>query len=178
MLNFPFSVLNVRKNFQSMILSWRISQQRLRLFINDSNFFRGAIVNICTCKGDFRKSYFFQRAALSEYLQPQFPFELLQFLGTATVKTIYLKHQIFVKTVDFFKTPLDSCLIFKLECHFIQRKEQRSVIHFFKLYQLFLEDQFEPSILSYRVIFFTEWVQPFIFSEVIWNRQFLTAATC
>ena len=45
-----------------------ISQQQLQLFINCSNFFRRRIVNICTCKGDFWKSYFLQRGALSEYL--------------------------------------------------------------------------------------------------------------
>ena len=45
-----------------------ISQQQLQLFINSSNFFRRRILNICTCKGDFWKSYFLQRGALSEYL--------------------------------------------------------------------------------------------------------------
>ena len=44
-----------------------ISQQQLELFINCSNFFRRKIVNICTCKGDFWKSYFIQSGALLEY---------------------------------------------------------------------------------------------------------------
>ena len=54
--------------FHGECINLTISQQQLQLFINYSNFFRRAIVNICTCKGDFRKSYFLQRAALSEYL--------------------------------------------------------------------------------------------------------------
>ena len=44
-----------------------ISQQQLELFINCSNFFRRKIVNICTCKVDFWKSYFIQSGALLEY---------------------------------------------------------------------------------------------------------------
>ena len=45
-----------------------ISQQLLQLFIKYSKFFRRTIVDICTSQGDFRSSYFLQRAALSEYL--------------------------------------------------------------------------------------------------------------
>ena len=45
-----------------------MSQQELRLFINDNNFFRRAIVNNCTCKRDFRKSDFLQRSGFLEYL--------------------------------------------------------------------------------------------------------------
>ena len=54
--------------FHAECINLTISPQQLQLFINDSNFFRRAIVNICTCKGDFRKCYFLQRAAFSEYL--------------------------------------------------------------------------------------------------------------
>ena len=67
--------------FHGECINLTISQQQLQLillinfnfinfinFINYSNFFRRAIVNICTCNGVFRKSYFLQRAALSEYL--------------------------------------------------------------------------------------------------------------
>ena len=54
--------------FHAECINFTISQQQLQLFINDSNFFRRATVNICTCKGDFRKCYFLQRAAFSEYL--------------------------------------------------------------------------------------------------------------
>ena len=82
------------------IVCWRmcfaISQQQLQLFFKWSKVFIRAIVDICICKGDFRSNYFLQGIALSEYLQPQFSFAELQFLGIATVKRIYLKYQIFV----------------------------------------------------------------------------------
>ena len=54
--------------FHGECINLTISQEQLQLFISYSNFFRKAIVNICTCKGDFSKSYFLQRDALSEYL--------------------------------------------------------------------------------------------------------------
>ena len=54
--------------FHGDCINLTISQEQLQLFINYSNFFRRAIVNICTFKGYFRKSYFLQRAALLEYL--------------------------------------------------------------------------------------------------------------
>ena len=54
--------------FHAECINLTISQQQFQLFINDSNFFRRAIINICTCKGDFRKSYILQRAAFSGYL--------------------------------------------------------------------------------------------------------------
>ena len=54
--------------FHAEGINLTISPQQLQLFINNSNFFRRAIVNIYTCKGDFRKYYFLQRTAFSEYL--------------------------------------------------------------------------------------------------------------
>ena len=54
--------------FHAECINFTISQQQLQLFINDSNFFRRAVVKICTCKGDFGKCCFHQRAAFSEYL--------------------------------------------------------------------------------------------------------------
>ena len=72
------------RNHSILILS--ISQQQLQLFIKYCKFFRRAIVNICTCKGDFGNSCFLQRAAHSRYLEPEFSIGVLQFLGTATVK--------------------------------------------------------------------------------------------
>ena len=60
LVEFPF--------FHAKYKTFQISQQQLQLSINDSNFFRRAIVNICTCKGDFGRFCFLQRAAFSEYL--------------------------------------------------------------------------------------------------------------
>ena len=50
--------------FHGECINLTISQQQLQLFINYCNFFRRAIVNICTYKGDFRKSCFLQRELL------------------------------------------------------------------------------------------------------------------
>ena len=60
LVEFPF--------FHAKYKNFQISQQQLQLSINDSNFFRRTIVNICTCKGDFGKFCFLQRAAFSGYL--------------------------------------------------------------------------------------------------------------
>ena len=58
------AVLNVSNHFQPFNFRLAILQQQLQLFIKHSKFFRRAIVDICTCKGDFGNSYFLQRAAL------------------------------------------------------------------------------------------------------------------
>ena len=60
LVEFPF--------FHAKYKNFQISQQQLQLSINDSNCFRRTIVNICTCKGDFGKFCFLQRAAFSGYL--------------------------------------------------------------------------------------------------------------
>ena len=52
--------------FHSECVNLTISHQQLQLFINFGKFSRRAIVNICTCEGDLRKSYCLQRASLSE----------------------------------------------------------------------------------------------------------------
>ena len=51
--------------FYGECVNLTILQEQSQLF---SNFFKRAIVDICTFKGDFRNGYFLQRAALSEYL--------------------------------------------------------------------------------------------------------------
>ena len=58
-------VLNARKHFQLSHLNMTISWQ---LFTKFSKFFIRATVHVCICKDEFRSSYFFQKAALSEYL--------------------------------------------------------------------------------------------------------------
>ena len=73
------------------------------------NFFNRATVH-CTCKGDFRNSYFLQRAPLWEYLQPECLVGVLELLEIGTVKRTYLKHQIFVKTIYLFQNTTCSCL--------------------------------------------------------------------
>ena len=52
--------------FHGECINLTISQEQLQLFINYSNFFRRAVVNICTCKADFRKNYFLLQGWLSE----------------------------------------------------------------------------------------------------------------
>ena len=54
--------------FHGKCVNLPISQYTLQLLIKHSKYFKKAIVNICTYKDDFWKSYFLQRAALSEYL--------------------------------------------------------------------------------------------------------------
>ena len=56
--------------FHGECVNLTISQQQLELLIKYSKLFRRAIVNICTCKGDFLKSYFLQRDAFSEDFKP------------------------------------------------------------------------------------------------------------
>ena len=65
-------------------------------------------------RGDFRNSYFLQRAALWEYLQPEFSVGVLEFLETGTVKRTYLNHQIFVKTIYLFQNTTCSRLFLKV----------------------------------------------------------------
>ena len=77
------------------------------------NFFNRATVH-CTCKGDFRNSYFLQRAPLWEYLQPECLVGVLELLEIGTVKRTYLKHQIFVKTIYLFQNTTCSCLFLKV----------------------------------------------------------------
>ena len=55
----------LRKHLQPFNFNLTISQQQLQL-LKYSNFFRRAIVPICTCKGDFENSCFLQRDALSK----------------------------------------------------------------------------------------------------------------
>ena len=69
--HFPCTLLNARKHLQSFhsfmvnVLIWQFHNNNcMQLFINYCSFFRRAVVNIYTCKGDFQKSYFLQRAAL------------------------------------------------------------------------------------------------------------------
>ena len=45
-----------------------VSQKQLQLFIKNTKFLRRAIIDIYTCKNDFRKNYFPKRDALSKYL--------------------------------------------------------------------------------------------------------------
>ena len=44
------------------------SHKQLQLFIKNTKFLRRAIIDIYTCKNDFRKNYFPKRDALSKYL--------------------------------------------------------------------------------------------------------------
>ena len=60
-------------------------------------------------------------------------FGVLSFLGIATVKKIYLKQQVFVKAIDFFKTPL-------------------AVVHFLKCVILFKERSSDPSFIFLTVL--------------------------
>ena len=45
-----------------------VLQKQLQLFIKNTKFLRRAIIDICTCKNDFRKNYFPKQDALSKYL--------------------------------------------------------------------------------------------------------------
>ena len=47
----------------------------------------------------------------------------------ASAKRIYLKHQIFVKTIDLFQNTTCSCPFFKTVCRFTWREEYWLVIH-------------------------------------------------
>ena len=107
------TVLNARKHLRPFNFNFTTSQQQLRLFIRHSKSFNRATVH-CTCKGDFRNSYFLQRAALWEYLQPEFSVGVLEFLETGTVKRTYLNHQIFVKTIYLFQNTTCSRLFLKV----------------------------------------------------------------
>ena len=50
------------------ILIWQFHNSNCSYLLIIVNFFRRAIVHICTCKGDLGNSCFLQRAALSKYL--------------------------------------------------------------------------------------------------------------
>ena len=122
--------------FQGECANLTISLQRLQIFIKYSKCFRKAMVDISTFKGEFRNSYFlliwqfhncncsyslsivntFARVAFGTVLF----FQGLQFSRTATVKRLYLKHQIFVKTIYFFLRTTCSRQFFKVVCYFIQ----------------------------------------------------------
>ena len=93
----------------------------------------------------FSKELLFRRSYSLNFL-----FRVLQFLEKAFVKRTYLKHQIFVKTIFkdyvFFKAPL-------IVVHSLKQKDWSFT---FLLYELLLEDQLKPAILSFRVIFLME----------------------
>ena len=96
---------------------------------------------------------------------------ILWFLGIATVKRIHLKHQIFCNgSIYFFKRPLFKSFILLSSVSFYLKRGVLVGHSFFQTYLLLLEDQLEPPILSCKVIYFTEQLQPSILSEVLWNR--------
>ena len=110
--------------FHGECVNLTIWQQQLHLFIKSSRFFRRTIVDICTCKGHFWNSCFLQRAALSECLWLELSLGVGLILKTATLRSIYLKYQVFVKTMHiFFQNTTCSRPFFKLVCHFIWREE-------------------------------------------------------
>ena len=93
----------------------------------------------------------------------------MRFLGTVTTKRIYLKHQIFVKTVYFFQNATWSSPFFKVVSLYLKK----GVVignSLFQPYWLLLDDQIEPSILSWRVMLLKEKLEPSILSRIIWNR--------
>ena len=103
-------------------------------------------------------------------------FRVLQFLGTATVKRIYLKYQIFVKTIQFFQNITWSSTFFKIVRHFIWSKEYRQAIHFLTVMASFGGSAWAIHF-PWRLILLTEQLTPFILSGDIWNRYVLAAAT-
>ena len=77
--------LTVIPSFHGECVNLTISQQQLQLFNNYSKRLRRPMVEIRSCNGDFRKIYFLQRAALSEYLA------LIFFQGTVVFGNSYCK---------------------------------------------------------------------------------------
>ena len=95
-----------------------------------SKFFRRVITVICTCKGDFRNSYFLS-TSFGVLSLPLIFFRVMQISGPATFKRKYLKHK--KKTKSFFQNTTCSCPFFEIVCNnFIWREELRSTIHSFK----------------------------------------------
>ena len=52
-------------SFMMNVLIWQIHNSNCSYSLSIVNFFRKAIVDICSCKSGFRNSYFLQRVALS-----------------------------------------------------------------------------------------------------------------
>ena len=76
----------------------------------------------------YPKSFSFSKELLLR--RSWFSFKVLKFLGRATVKKIYLKHNIFVKTIYFLQSTTCSRPFFKVMCHFIWKEKNWTTIHF------------------------------------------------
>ena len=93
----------------------------------------------------------------------------LQFLGTATVKEDLFEASNFCKNnTYFFRNITWSRPFFKVVCHFIWRGVATGH-SFILLYLLLLEDHLEPSIPSWRMIFYRSNFS-YVFFQGLWQQ--------